>query len=339
MEISGDPQLLGLFLVDQHTGHTPIGSRGAGIRRILGLMGELMFERSPNEFTYVLLDEPETSLHADAQHALRRLLENLAKDATIQVIYATHSPSMINTMHPASIRVFSRTMADDRAMSVITNNAFDNNYLRVRSSLGLTPSDSLLYAPVTVIVEGSTEVECLPILLERLKETSPKGFENLDEVLSHAHFLDGQGDSYEYLCRLAKSQGARPVILVDGDKVKSLKSVVEKHSDVVGIHLDAGTEFEDVVPAGIYIQAVAAVLQVQTGEVSLAGFERWAVGQPRKLPFSKMVERWLQDDFDGKALHKPTVMRAAIGLTDASGFRQVETFRRLVAAMRRAPPF
>lgn len=70
---------------------------------------------------------------------------------------------------------------------------------------------------MTVIVEGATEVLCLPYLLMKLKEAEQAGFGDLESLLSHTHFLDGEGGSYEYMCRLAKSQNAIPVLFIDGD--------------------------------------------------------------------------------------------------------------------------
>ena len=134
------------------------------------------------QHTCILYDEPETSLHADSQHMLRRILEELGRDPMIQVIYVTHSPSMINTMRPGAIRLISRVESDGKATSIIENAAFDHNYIGVRSSLGITPADSLLYAPITVVVEGPTEVRCLPLVLKKLKDGGVSGFGDLDLV-------------------------------------------------------------------------------------------------------------------------------------------------------------
>jgi AAA ATPase domain len=326
-------------IVDEYTGLTPIGYRGTGVRRIIGLMGELLALKSTDQFTYILIDEPENSLHADAQHALRHVLEQLAKSGLIQVVYATHSPSMINTMRPGSIRVLSRSRDGDQAASVVENKAFGTNYYRVRSSLGLNPSDSLLYAPVTVIVEGATEVMCIPDVLMRLKAAEQAGFDDLEDLLSHTHFLDGEGDSYEYMCRLASSQNATPVLFLDGDKTESVAATRSKHPNVKVIQLQKDSEFEQIVPKERYIEAVASVLGDNTGTITLHEFEKWSVAQRKKLGFSKLVERWLQDEHDAKPLYKPIVMKKAIELTDVGDLVQRDAFRDLVAAIRDSLPF
>jgi predicted ATP-dependent endonuclease of OLD family len=175
------------------------------VRRIVSLMAALSEVDPDAGHTYILFDEPENSLHADSQHMLRRVLEDLAAHPTVQVVYATHSPSMINTMRPHAVRLLHRVSTDGRACTRIDNRPYAENYRAVRASLGITPADSLLYAPLAVIVEGITEVVALPIALERFQKQGIEGFGDREELLSQTGFIEGGGDSFPYLCRLAKS--------------------------------------------------------------------------------------------------------------------------------------
>jgi len=332
-EISAKSELLGVALVDGNQGHSPIESRGEGVQKLVGVMGSLMAIDASDGHTYVLFDEPESSLHADAQHALRFVLEELAKRPNIQVIYATHSPAMINTMRPSSIRVLKRERKNDKATTTFVNQAYAENFVTVRSSLGMTPSDSLLYAPVTVVVEGPTEVRCLPVLFQRLSEAGVDGFQAVELILPQTHLLDGCGSSYEYMCRLAKSQNAKPVVLLDGDKQNELGRLQQDHPEVPVVFLPSGEEFENVVPKAAYIAAAAAVLEDDSGKMTLENFEQWEASaslRPSVL-FSKRVERWLRDEYD-KPLYKPLVMEKAIHDSDANSIN-IEPFRRLVEHM------
>lgn len=336
LEISAKPELIGIGLIDEHKGYAPLGSRGAGVRRLINVMGALLRVDTNNENTIVLYDEPETSLHADAQHMLRHLLENLASHSNVQVIYTTHSPAMINTLRPQSIRVLERKRMNDKAVSLIVNNASLENYMLVRSSLGVSPADSLLYAPITLIAEGATEVQCIPLVLKKLSENDVIAAEKLDALLSQVHILDGEGSSFEYMCRLAKSQIAKPVVFLDGDKQVDVQKVNEKHPEVPVITLKSGAEFEDLIPKAKYIQAAAKILEDDTGDICEAAFLEWEnkTALRPSIMFSKRVERWLRDEFD-KPLYKPLVMRMAIELTDVSEM-QIEPFIRLFEVMRKA---
>lgn len=311
-EVNDAGSELSLLITDPVSCYVTANCRGAGVAKALTLMGTLLALMEPKQPTLILFDEPENSLHADAQHSLRRLLESLAESPFLQVIYATHSPSMINTMRPSSIRVLERASVNGKATTIINNEAFDQNFVRVRSSLGLTPADSLLYAPVTVVVEGPTEVRSLPVIYDRLCRKPVAGFEGVDTVLSDIHFLDGTGDQYEYMVRLAKSQRAKPIIFLDGDKSGSLKKTRDQHPEVPIILLSDGQEFEDLVPKSAYIAAVAKVHPDRPG-ITLEAYEAWLTGKKFKttLMFSKRVQRWLEDEFDVEP-KKPLIMEHAV---------------------------
>ena len=333
LEVAGKPEVLGVGLVDEHSGYAPLGSRGAGVRRLLNVMGALLRLDPRTGHSIILYDEPETSLHSDAQHMLRRLLESLAAHPSTQVIYATHSPAMINTLRPNSVRVLERRRQSEKAVSCFVSDAFSGNYSLVRSSLGISPADSLLYSPITVVVEGPTEVRALPLILLKLAEAGIVDRSLLDVLLPQIHLLDGEGAKFEYMCRLAKSQRAQPVLFLDGDKSGELQKIREKHAEVPIILLPPGTEFEEVVPRSKYIDAAAELLDDNSGRICEAAFSAWEAGRkPRPtMMYSKRVERWLEDEF-GRCLSKPRLMEKAIEITSPSEI-VAAPFSELVMAM------
>ena len=241
---------------------------------------------------------------------------------------------MINTLRPQSVRILERSRVNDKAVSLFVNKAHQGNYMLVRSSLGISPADSLLYAPITIIAEGATEIQCLPLLLKKLSDKGVIDPGTLDTLLSQTHVLDGEGSSIEYMCRLAKSQNALPVVFLDGDKQADVQKVKDKHPEVPVIDLGNGVEFENLVPKAKYIQAVGEVLEDDTGDICEAKFIEWEKKSQLRpsLMFSKRVERWLSDEYD-KALYKPLVMRKAIELTEVSEI-QTKAIEELFAAMK-----
>ena len=320
--VKGERNLLSVQLRDAHSGHTPLGLRGAGIQRMVSLMGCLLSIPLTTGHHIILLDEPESSLHADAQHSLRHVLEAIAAKPNFQVIYATHSPSMINTMTPSSIRVIARTQTGERATSIISHRPFADNYLLVRSSLGITPADSLLFANVTLIVEGATEVLGVPLLLNKLHQGGIAGFEDVPLLLSQMHIVDGCGDSFEYLCRLAQSHAAKPLIFLDADKNTRVTAVRSQHPDVPIVILDGREEFEELLPREVYFSALSGRLRefadYDWSTMTAQEFDAWDADArlPEKMVFTKRVERWLQDKWDGLSLDKPQVMKRAIDLVE-----------------------
>ncbi|MBZ0318487.1 MAG: ATP-binding protein [Anaerolineae bacterium] len=330
-----NPYKFSLGFEDQHGGDTPVNLRGSGVRKMLTLIALLLDKRiSESRHHYILFDEPENSLHADAQHRLRSLLEALAMNKSIQVIYATHSPSMINTVNCSGLRLLRRTNINGKATTEIDNQPIKDNFLPIRTSLGLSPSDSLLYAPITIVVEGDTEIATIATLLQRLSKESIQGFEQAIHLLSQSHFINGQGDSFEYWCRLAKSQGSKVIIFVDGDKIRRVKQqdVSGKHPDVPIITLKEGQELEDLIPRECYFQALSEITgEAQAQELFEIWHERTVL--PPKMMFSKRVERWLQDGLPDFTYYKAVVMKRALEMTETSQI-DLNPMRQLVEVMR-----
>ena len=306
-----DPTMMIIFY-DRHGGHTPLHLRGTGIKKVVTLMVALSKLKARSDHILILYDEPENSLHADAQHLLRALLESLASRSNFQVIYATHSPSMINAFNYDGLRLLNRETVNNKATSTIENKPYQENFQPVRASLGLSPSDSLLYARISVIVEGETEVICLPYLLKTLFEKNVEGFQEVARLLSVSHFIDGVGDSFTLWCRMAKSQGSEPIIFVDGDKIRKVKQLQAngKIAGVPVIQLPEWQEFEDIVPKETYFAALAAVVELPTEYTEYQNWEKTA-GLPEKMMFSKRVDQWLLEKYEF-SLDKVTVMRKAL---------------------------
>lgn len=283
LPIEGNRKIMAVLLRDRHDAMTPFGLRGTGLRKMITLLAELLTSSFNAHHRILLLDEPENSLHADSQHLLREFLFELTATKKAQVIYATHSPCMINPMRPEQIRLFRRATVDGKPTSSIHRQATDSNFLALRTSLGISASDSLLFAPVTVVIEGDTEFKCLAPLIKILADAKVQGFDDAAKLLSLSHFLDGMGDSYEFFCRLAKSQGTLVVLFLDGDKRKMVEQqkVAETHPDVPIIFMPGREDFEQLIPAELYFDALAEKLgQTGKGKNLEEQWQTWVKPEP-----------------------------------------------------------
>jgi hypothetical protein len=305
-------------LRDSFNSETMLELRGNGMRKIVTLLAHLVQAQAASRNRLIMLDEPENSLHADAQHFLRRFLVEIAQDESNQVLYATHSPSMISRIDTYGLRLFEQCTVDGRPSISINNKPYGDNLSSIRASLGLTATDSLLYAPISVIVEGPTEIVSLSYLLQRLSSEDVAGFEDIDTLLDLTHLINGQGDNFPLLCRIAKSQGSTPILFVDGDKARRLeqKRFKQEHSEVPVVTLDKGTEFEDLVPAHYYFAAIGDWIGDSFDEEEAQNeFKEWESSNelPEQMLFSKRVTKWLtvSRNID---LDKPLIMRKAIEL-------------------------
>lgn len=318
---------------DAHTGLTTIKQRGTGIRKIVALVTSLVTIADTSDHTYLLLDEPENSLHADAQHKLRGFLETLANSPKIQVIYATHSSSMMNTLIPETVRLLKRVVSDaGTATTRIDNYPYRNNFISVRTSLGMSPTDSLLFGAVSIIIEGPTEAFCLPLIFQKLQQASISGFEKAMFLLSLSHFVSGGGDEYEYWCKFALDIGAKPILFLDGDKRRDLerRRFSEKYPTIRITLLPDKKEFENLVPIERYINALAT--EIKNDSLTYENYVSW--NEKTKLHenvmLTKRVSKWVEEsDIDEFPYNKPAVMKKAIELTPVEEIQTEELLKLL----------
>jgi len=310
---------------------TSLSNRGTGARKFVSWISVLMTKDFDNAPHLVIADEPETSLHADAQRKLRSLFEAIAQHENVQVVYATHSPVMINPLKPQCVRAVTRESNNGEVRAFIRNDAAAKNFMIVRASLGMFPSDSLLYSDVGVVVEGASECRALPPLILKLCDAGYDGFENVRGLIDQFHLINGDGDSFDKLCRFAEAQDSTPVVLLDGDKKARLRELrkLEWWDRIPVIELPDGIEFEQIVPREKYFDALQAVHGEDvvaddndpTIVLSISKFDEWLNALPereltRKKMFSKQVEEWMKSI--GVRLNKPRVMLQAVEITDVN---------------------
>lgn len=321
---------LTLSFEDERRNMVPLSLRGQGIRNLVSMLSFLLDEAYTNEFVYVLIDEPENTLHADAQHILRRFLEELGKKENYQVIYTTHSPAMINPYSGNNVRLFTRGIVDGMPTTVVNNNPCINNFEPVRTSLGVSFADSLLFGEYTIVTEGKTEVKCLPIIIKLISEKVEE-FKYIADLLPELFILDGGGDSFDYWCRLIKQQGSKPILFVDGDKTKRVEALkkVNKLDGIPIFMLDVGKEFEDIIPLEDYFNG----LRKYTNEkrIQADSFLDWLsrANQPKQKLISKKVDDWLLETFPDVDYDKPNTMKTALEDCDFSKIN-IEPFEKLL---------
>ena len=322
--VSHSPLVFSVGLLDKLGGRAWLPQRGAGYQKLVKLMFTLLTVDPTSDNVVLIYDEPETSLHADAQHSFRRVLEGIADQPNFQVIYATHSPAMINASRPNRIRLFTRVRKDGIAMIRINNKPYtDENFQMIRSSLGLSPADSLLYAPISVIVEGATETLGLNRLFRRLMK-DPKNdlHQELHRLVGLVHFLGAEGSSFVRWAKMAKSQpGVKPIVFVDGDQISRAKQVTDVYCDIPVISFEKTKEIEDIVPREVYFEALSLYAASNNAKcsvtLSLDEFTKWKADQsfqPSEL-FSKRVCKWYKEVCN-YGLEKAEVMDKAIEIVD-----------------------
>ena len=323
--LPGDPLRLSVEIMDETGTTTGLSDRGSGFRKLLTLLVYLFDSGFSEKQVIVLLDEPENSLHADSQHALRYYLERIASHENIQVIYATHSPCMINPVRPRCIRLITREESEnDKVTTNIANEPYkDGGFRLIRSSLGLSPADSLLYGAVTLTVEGDTEVLALAYLLERLtKDWRDERPEDLETVLGQIHIVGAGGFGNVHKCALyAVSQGSRAIAFVDGDEAGRVKKLVSRRQQtnekVPIICIPRGGEIEDLVSQETYVKALSEFISPAehvTVQRLRNWYDTWKKNEHQIAKFSKRIAKWIEMEFEDQYYRKERVMLRAVEL-------------------------
>ncbi|MBI1371051.1 MAG: AAA family ATPase [Planctomycetes bacterium] len=309
-----------VHLIDSHGTVTRPTQRGRGIQSILSIAGVLLRAVESKENVIILYDEPEESLHADSQHLLRTILEEVAAHPLIQVIYATHSPAMINPMRPESIRLIRRVGNSGIGASKIEHRPCDRGFQAVRASLGMVATDSLFFAPVTLLLEGVTEQICIPLLVSMIDEA--KHYPEASMLLSRVAMWDFDGCDYEKCCGFAKAHGATPVLLLDGDKKNEYSQKLQRSSPALEgvpvIFFENSEEFEDIIGLASYVNAIHKLQESEEArsKVSLESFNTWLSRQSERTHFkprTKQIAGWLRNL--NIPYHKAEAMYLAIANT------------------------
>ncbi len=150
--------------VVDHGSEVALDVLGPGANRTLAIAALGLF-RDPewwglpgsgrSQLTLLLIEEPETGLHAAAQRALAR---SLAQWATfgLQLVVVTHAPAFVNAAAPGGIRIARKDPDPDGGTRYRRYVVRAEGLEDVRESLGLQPADVLLCRRF-VVVEGESD--------------------------------------------------------------------------------------------------------------------------------------------------------------------------------------
>jgi predicted ATPase len=134
----------------------PLAESGTGVGQILSILYVVM-KSSGN---IIVIDEPNSFLHPRAAKALIGILK---EDRSNQYVISTHSPEIIVSADPD--RFFSLKFADERTNVTEIARSDLASVKQVLAEVGAQLSD-IFGADSVLWVEGPTEVQCFPLLLQ-----------------------------------------------------------------------------------------------------------------------------------------------------------------------------
>jgi AAA15 family ATPase/GTPase len=139
---------------------------GSGISQVLAILYVIITSQLPRS---IIIDEPPSFLHPGAAKKLVEILKGFHQH---QYFIATHSPMLITAAHPCRIIKLVPDGCQTKASIINTDETVEQQ--SILSEVGVRLSD-VFGADNILWVEGLTEEQCFPIILEKVAKKSLKG--------------------------------------------------------------------------------------------------------------------------------------------------------------------
>lgn len=170
-----------------------------------------------------LLDEPGLRLHPSGQRDLLKYLEELSKK--YRIIYSTHSPFLINRLHPNRVKIVER---DNVHGTHFKNKGFSKNWKPMRSALGLNIKDSFYYSDKALIVEGAEDLLFISSLIAYFNKTGKLKINT--DLFS---FIDaGSESNLPSMVQIIMDDDRPTLVLIDSDSISTYNRLTKKVAEI-----------------------------------------------------------------------------------------------------------
>ncbi|NTV46697.1 MAG: AAA family ATPase [Chlorobiales bacterium] len=196
----------------------PADKKGDGTKRRI-TMALLDYKKTTgaDELSLYVFDEPDTHLHVKAQRDLLDTLKEFYESGR-QVIVTTHSPFIVNSVHPSKVRL----LAKECEKTVVKKLDRDEDIDRTLKLLGVE-NTYLFFAKKILIVEGDTEDAFFPVTFEKLHG------QNLNSLLVKVMNVKGVKNIHGFADALSRVLPKDSVfILVDSDFADKAERIIQK---------------------------------------------------------------------------------------------------------------
>lgn len=281
------------IIVDDGT-PTHLSRKGDGVQSLaaLSLMRQVSDSSAPGKQLILAVEEPESHLHPNAIHQLRRVIGDIAR--TSQVIMTTHCPLFIDrTSIKSNIIVH-----NNRAIPA-------KDIKQLRTILGVRASDNLQHAELILVVEGEEDRRALKALF-------PKRSKALQAALAQGSLgiesLQG-GSNLSYKLSQIRETLCASHVFMDNDKC-GLDAVKKAQNDGLLELADVQftvcqgakeSEIEDLYDESLYAAMFQNKYGVSTASPRFKGAGKWsdrlrAAFNHQGKPWSERIEAAVKSD-------------------------------------------
>lgn len=236
------------ILIDDGT-KTPIDLKGDGIKNLLAIsiIHHTTQQSSLNKSIILAIEEPESHLHPEAIHQLRKVIEEISDKN--QVIITTHSPLLI-----------SRAIVKKNLLVYKSKATAAKNIAEIRNLLGVKVSDNLVCANIVILTEGEEEKEIIKTWISCLSPSIKSAVEQGKITFDH---LNGSSNLC-YKITQWKSLLCDVFVFLDGDdagekaftEAETKQLISEKEVCFAKIRSYPHSEIEDLINTDCYIEKV-----------------------------------------------------------------------------------
>lgn len=170
-------------------------------------------------------DEPDNSLHIDAQRKMYKAIREIAEsDNSNQIILCTHSLFMIDNMPTDTINLLKRNEDSTTSIECLRGkeeleiNHFMTSICR---EMGLSNSH-LFFEKAFILVEGQTEINFLPLAYKKIYKSS-----FTEDGISIIN-LKGNGAAVDFMKLLMKNKRNLIILFLDNDTTNLKKTELYK---------------------------------------------------------------------------------------------------------------
>ena len=204
---------------------------GEGIVSILFLV-DALYDSSPGDF--IVIDEPELSLHPKFQKRILRLFGELSKDR--QIVYATHSPYMLNleyVLNGAQVARVYKVEASSRIsqpkIATIARLKGLIEDLNNPHALGIDARETFFQDDGVIVLEGQEDVVHYQFVLDQFVDENVLSNDDAS-LLKDCFFGWGAGGAtkIEVILSLLKDLGFTKVAAIfDNNEIRNMSAVQE----------------------------------------------------------------------------------------------------------------
>ena len=233
---------LDIYVTPEHSDSLSIANLGLGTRsRAVFSVLKTIIEKRMNKsqstpyFCILALEEPEAHIYPNSQ---RQLIQELLT-ITGQKIITTHSPYLLSTSKMTDLIYVSLQGAKSKYTSISSLNIENEEVRRIERAVLNTRGD-ILFSNITILVEGETEEQALPVFFQDYfsKSTYSLGVNIVG--------VGGSGKNYLPFLQILETIGVRWFIFSDGEEqtVNGLLKTLQMHKKTKAIDLQ---EFNNIV--------------------------------------------------------------------------------------------